>query len=47
MSVLSKKNILVRHFNHAGQDNFLRITVGNENENQLLLSTLQDLLTDN
>ena len=44
---LKQKNILVRHFNHAGQDNFLRITVGNENENQLLLSTLQDLLTDN
>jgi histidinol-phosphate aminotransferase len=41
---LKQMGILVRHFNQAGQDNFLRITVGNEDENQRLLSALKQLL---
>jgi histidinol-phosphate aminotransferase len=41
---LKQHGILVRHFNHEGQDNFLRITVGGADENQRLLSTLKQLL---
>ncbi|MDG2091211.1 MAG: histidinol-phosphate transaminase [Gammaproteobacteria bacterium] len=43
---LKQHGILVRHFNHAGQENYLRMTVGNTNENQLLLSTLKQLLAE-
>ncbi|PCJ39495.1 MAG: histidinol-phosphate transaminase [SAR86 cluster bacterium] len=41
---LKQHGILVRHFQQAGQENFVRITVGNTDENQLLLKTLKLLL---
>lgn len=44
---LKQRGILVRHFKHEGQENFLRITIGGLDENQLLLSTLQQLLANN
>lgn len=43
---LKQKGILVRHFNHAGQENYLRITIGKADENDKLLSTLKSLLTE-
>ena len=39
---LKQSGILVRHFKHEGQENYLRITVGAADENQLLLSTLKN-----
>lgn len=44
---LKENGILVRHFNQAGQENYLRITVGTIDENNKLLSTLKVLLADN
>jgi len=44
---LKQRGILVRHFKHEGQENFLRITVGSAEGNQLLLSTLKQLIPKN
>lgn len=44
---LKQRGILVRHFKHEGQENYLRITVGTADGNQLLLSTLKQLLSNN
>ncbi len=44
---LKHSGILVRHFKNKGQENYLRITVGAADENQILLSTLKQLLTNN
>ncbi len=43
---LKQHGILVRHFKQAGQENFLRITVGSADENQIFLSALNHLLTN-
>ena len=43
---LKQSGILVRHFKHEGQENYLRITVGTAEGNQLLLSTLNQLLSN-
>ena len=44
---LKQHGILVRHFDHAGQENYLRVTVGKADENKLFLSTLKKILADN
>ncbi|HCC81312.1 MAG TPA: histidinol-phosphate transaminase, partial [Methylophaga sp.] len=40
---LREKGVIVRHFNKPRIDQFLRISIGNHTENQLLMSQL-DLL---
>lgn len=42
---LKQHGVLVRFFNQPGQDNYLRITIGKEAENQQLLSVLKQILT--
>jgi histidinol-phosphate aminotransferase len=37
---LREKNIIVRYFNKPRINEFLRITVGNEEQNQLLIKSL-------
>ncbi|MDT8311062.1 MAG: histidinol-phosphate transaminase [Methylophaga sp.] len=41
---LREKSIIIRHFNKPRIDQFLRITIGNHTENQLLLSELDVLV---
>lgn len=43
---LREKSIIVRHFNQPRIDNFLRITIGTEQECQQLLQALQKILSD-
>jgi histidinol-phosphate aminotransferase len=43
---LVQRGIYVRYFDRPGIDDKLRITVGTEEQNQKLLSTLQDILSD-
>ena len=41
---LKKKNIFVRYFNKPGIDNYLRITVGTDEEMKKLYKALQEIL---
>ena len=41
---LKEQDILVRYFNHSGMENKLRITVGTEEQNQMLLNALIPML---
>lgn len=41
---LKKRNLLVRYFREAGLDDKLRITVGTDDQNQLLIEQLNQLL---
>ena len=41
---LRDKNIIVRHFNAPRINDFLRITVGNEEQNQLLIDSLHSII---
>ena len=41
---LREKNIIVRHFNKPRINDFLRITVGNEEQNQLLMESLNSII---
>ncbi|MCV6588003.1 MAG: histidinol-phosphate transaminase [Marinobacterium sp.] len=41
MSFLRSHNILVRHFNKPGIDNYLRITIGTQQEMEALINTLK------
>lgn len=41
---LKERGILVRYFNHPGLTDKLRITVGNDEQNQLLIATLETIL---
>lgn len=43
---LKQQGILIRYFKHAGLENNLRISIGNNDENQRLLSALTELLAD-
>tara|TARA_R110000772_G_scaffold195602_3_gene306293 strand:- start:1967 stop:3046 length:1080 start_codon:yes stop_codon:yes gene_type:complete len=44
---LKQQGILVRYFKHAGLEDNLRISIGNSDENQRLLSALRNLFADN
>ena len=41
---LRKKNIIVRHFSKPRIDEYLRITIGTDQQNQLLCDALQDII---
>ena len=41
---IKKKNIFVRYFNKPGIDNYLRITVGTDEEMKILYLALQEIL---
>lgn len=43
---LKEKDIFVRYFNTPGIDNYLRITIGTENEMKALIEALKDILSD-
>ncbi len=43
---LKQKNILVRHFKHPGQENFLRISIGTADENRELINALTTIIAD-
>ena len=42
---LREKSLLVRHFNQPRIANFLRITLGTNLQNQLLVQALKEILT--
>ncbi|MEM9002651.1 MAG: histidinol-phosphate transaminase [Cyanobacteria bacterium P01_F01_bin.86] len=44
---LKKRGILVRHFKQSGLENKLRISVGTEEQGQILIAALANLLTNN
>jgi len=41
---LREQGLIVRHFKRPRIDQFLRITIGNEQQNARLLSTLHEIL---
>ena len=43
---LRKKNILIRYFNKAKIDNYLRITVGSEEDMQTLVDAVREILEE-
>ncbi|MDB3967374.1 aminotransferase class I/II-fold pyridoxal phosphate-dependent enzyme, partial [Porticoccaceae bacterium] len=43
-SQLRRRGIIVRHFKQDRIDQFLRITLGSEQQNQLLVQSLTDIL---
>ena len=44
MIALEKENIFVRYFNKPGIDNYLRITIGTDEEMKKLYKALQEIL---
>ena len=47
LEVLREKGILVRHFDQPKIDSFLRITVGNEEQNRVLVESLASIIKSN
>ena len=41
-----KKKILVRHFSKAGLYNYLRVAIGNEEENQKFLDAFREIASE-
>jgi histidinol-phosphate aminotransferase len=44
---LREKGILVRYFKQPRIDNFLRISVGTDDEMEILIQTLKEILAEN
>ena len=40
---IKKAGILIRHFNHSGIENYVRITIGTKEEMDLLCNALKNL----
>ena len=43
---LKKQGVLVRHFNQARVDDYLRITIGSDNEMEALMKALNKIISD-